>query len=527
MAIIGHKIAAACEDGTVGIYNSIAGVLRLSLSPGHPVQAVAGSPDGSTLFCTHERTPSITLWDVQTGGLIHTFPLKSQVKATAISLNGRYFACGLTNGSVNIWEVANRMERPVFGNGWPVMHLCWLAPEERLMIADLASLRIRDVVTRVVLYTLRITDQICGTAYSKKLNQLAITTSLGAESIITTIDPRTGASSASCRIQRRLSCLTFSHTTNEFVCRMLIPGLQLFNVSTKRWRQFDHPATISSVSMLATGTIVANSTASGIQLLNLDEGCAVSGELTTPALAVHPINEDSLITVIPVTRDHTILLELASMRQLIRIPVRGNPMDTTYYSPIPCASLANHMAVYCLKEGNKKILQLWKFGNELPEWTAETDERPLVARISPTGARLVTFHIVQDRYYFHVWDIGNGRFLASLQFDLPVPVFDVTFDLEDRFYSHHETFRISYVFVTSPDSIVRRGQLPLPFQPWERQFFVEDSHEWVVSGSRRVCWIPPGYIGSAEASYCWVGSSLVMAGQDGVLRKLSFRKSLL
>jgi len=365
MTTIGHGIAAGRDDGTVGIYDSITGVLRLSLSPEHPAEAVTGSPDGSMLFCTHFRGPSITLWDTQTGGLIHTFALRSRVTDTAVSLEGHYLTCGLSDGSVHFWEIANRMEGPAFGGGSPIIRLCWLTPEEQLVVADLLLVRIWNVVTGMVLYTITMLDPVCGTAYSQKLNQLAVVSSSGAESIITIIDPRTGASLASCRVRRRLSCLAFSQTTKELVCGMQTHGLQLFDVLTKRWRQFDHPATITSVFTLSNGTVVANSTGSGIHLLSPDEGCIPHRHPTTPTLAVYPTNEGEIITTIPITRDHVILLELASMRQLIRIPVRGDRMSLSNHTVVPCVSLANHMAVYCFSEGGKKNLQLWKFGDEL------------------------------------------------------------------------------------------------------------------------------------------------------------------
>ena len=60
MATFGHKIAAASDNGTVGIYDSDTGVLRLSLSLPDPAQAIQGSSDGSMLFCAH-KTPSITV----------------------------------------------------------------------------------------------------------------------------------------------------------------------------------------------------------------------------------------------------------------------------------------------------------------------------------------------------------------------------------------------------------------------------------------------------------------------------------
>jgi len=532
MTTIGHRIAAACDNGTVSVYDSTTGALRVSLNPAYPTEAVRGSPDGTILFCTHRESPSITLWDIQTGGLIHTFALESEVNDTAVSLNGRYLACGSSDGSVRFWEVANRMESPTFGNGLPVTHLCWLAPEELLAVANLASLRIWDVVARTVRYALRIPDSICGAAYSQKLNQLAIMANLGTESIITTIDSRTGVSSISCRIQQQLSCLAFSQTTKEIVCGMQTHGMQLFNIPMKRWRGFDHPATITSVSTLSNGIVVANSPGSGIQLLNLDSGYGPSGRPITPAVAVHSIDPDGIVAMFPATRDHIILLRATIMVRLTRIPTRGAFLaDNTV---VPCASLVHEMAVYCFIEGGKKYLQLWKFSRKLPEWFVETDELPLLARISPTGTRVVTFHTLTVDIHgcIYIRDTETGRILASLLTLDFVPL-DVTFDSfdsETRFYFHHTTYRIPYVLTPSvwpggPENLTIGGvPIPLWVQPRNSRFSVDDSHEWVVSDSQRICWIPPGYIGSIQASYCWAGSSLVMVGEDGALRRFTLRE---
>jgi WD40 repeat protein len=192
MAVIGRgstaKIAAARGDGTVDIYDSVAGVLKLSLRSPHPIQSMTGSPDGSILFCTHLENPSVALWDIQTGVLIHTFSLTMEAKGTAISLNGRYLACGLSDGTVNIWEVTKRTRRPAFESGSSITCLCWLVPEERLMVANETSVQVRDIVTGSLLFRLDMRDPVYGAGYSQKYNQLAIATSSGSWSFITTID---------------------------------------------------------------------------------------------------------------------------------------------------------------------------------------------------------------------------------------------------------------------------------------------------------------------------------------------------
>lgn len=138
------------------------------------------------------------------------------------------------------------------------------------------------------------------------------------------------------------------------------------------------------------------------------------------------------------------------------------------------------------------------------------------------------FHTTRGKNpaYVCIRDMGDGRLLAKLLFENPGPTcpLDITFDSENRFHSHHDTYRIPHIFVTSSEpgtpghSIVRREKLPLVLRPWKRHFSVYDSCEWVVNGSKRICWIPTGY------SYCWAESTLVMAGQDGTLRKFTFRE---
>lgn len=531
MTTIGHRIAAACDDGTVAIYDSVTGVLRLSLSPEDTIEEVAGSPDGSTIFCTHQSNPSITMWDIQTGGLIHTFMSKSRVIAAAISLEGRYLACGLFDGSVHSWEVANRMECSTFGGGFPVTHLCWLVPEEQLLVVNLSSLHIWDVVTGTALYTLSMPGPVCGTAYSQKLDQLVVATaSSGAKSIITTIDPRTCVSSTLSTIQRRLTCLTFSQTTKELVCGMETNGLQLFNISTKQWRQFDYPATITSVSTLSNRTVVVNARDSGIQLLNLDERYTPSRQLIAPMFRVYTFDDHRIIAIISVIEGCAMLLESTTMLPLLKIPLWGNRISIVH-AFILCASLENLIVIHCFEEKGRENMQLWRFGGGPPEWTVGVDGLPSIGRISPTSTQLVTFHIVYNEVCICIWDVGDGRLLKKLLLNCgPTLPLDITFDSEDQFYFHHQTYRIPYILVSLPGSdppnysIICGRQLDIAFQSPRRQFSLDDSCEWVVSGSQRICWIPPGYIWSAQESYCWAGSSLIMAGQDGMLRKLTFQE---
>jgi len=524
------KIAAACDDGTVRIYDSVTGVLRLSLSPPHSIQSMIGSPDGSILFCTHRESCSITLWDIQTGGLVHTFTLETEARDTAISLDGRYLACGLPNGTVKVWEVSSRKERPAFESGSSITCLCWLAPEERLMFANEMSIHIRDVVTgSVLVHSFEMQDLVCGATYSQKFNQLAVVTGSGIETSITIIDAQTGAFSASCRFQRRLSCFAFSQTTPELVCGMEARGLESISVSPWHRKCHDFPATVTSVLTLSNGTVVANLADSGIQLLILDEGYTPPQQVVPPALTVRPLDEGKIVTIVPTDRDRVILLEVATMSEVFTIPAQGGlliPIDRTV---IICASLENKIAVYCLAEGHNVMLQLWKPAYTYPQCTVRVDEQTHVCGISPTGTRLVTLHAASAEIHVRVWDARNGSLLAEFLPEnpgAPHPL-DITVYSEKTFCFHHDTHRILYTVTAELESggpnRLRICQ-KLPPSPG-RQYRVDDSHEWVVRGSERICWVPPGYIGSVQASHCWAGSSFFMVGQDGTLRSLTFQGS--
>ena len=55
-------------------------------------------------------------------------------------------------------------------------------------------------------------------------------------------------------------------------------------------------------------------------------------------------------------------------------------------------------------------------------------------------------------------------------------------------------------------------------------YTLDENLEWVVDAeSRKVCWLPPGYVSGIENGHFFVGSSIVMAGQDGTVRRLTFR----
>ena len=527
MAAFGCWIAAACSDGVVRIYDAVSGGLKQSLRPADPVKAVRGLPDGSALFCTHHGN-SVTLWDLQTGGLTRTFTFEEGVRNIAVSLKGRYVAFGFSNELVRLREVAKEVEGAIRGAS-PVTCFCWLEPEERLVIAEGESARIYDVVAGITVRSFTMACPIYAMVYSQKLDRLAVGTGLDLIfwGTIEIIDLQAGTTSTLSGIRECLPCFAFSQTTEELWCGMKFGGPRVFNFSTQKWTYLTNSDTMEFISPLQNGTLAVGSSLYGIQVLSRDDGGALSLRLSgVPAMRLFDQRRLINITSIDIQ-----LLETSTMSNLSTLDLKysvDNPMDRP---PILSASLENRVVVYCFQEGNNAHLALVKFGDKLPKWVVEIGRLPRAGEISPSGTRVVTIHEVeQGATRISVWDARDGRLQAKLLIDHPsssLPL--ITFDSETRFYSYAISHCIPYDLDVSSGAktthtITRREQQPWPELPGEGQYELDSRCEWVVSGSKRVCWIPPEYVRGWHGDYAWADSDeLFLVGQDRRLRKLSFR----
>ena len=530
------SIAAACEDGTARIYDSVTGVLRLSLRPEFPILEMIGLPDGSLLVCTHSGRPSITLWDIQTGGLVHTFILEREAKRATVSLKGRYLACETSRNTVSFWETASRKQLPDFLGKFEGHVPCWLAPEELIMVMYQGSAYIRNVVTKgPPVHKFEVPGSSHSAVYSQTFDQLVVVPlhTREADSFhsckeipLTILDGETGTSSTLFSEGESLPTIAFSQTTNQLVCGGGDPGLETVNISTGQWKHFKFPATAASVSALSNGTVVANFRGSGIQLLRLDQEHASPQRPTPPARTRYPLDGGRIIAIVPTNRGYVRLLESATLSQVLSIPTQIYPPFTTEHEGVVlCGSLEGRFAVSCFRQWDAGWLQMWKFSHQDPQWTERTDALASVGSISPACTRLVTFHNADSGSSIHVRDVHNGRFLAQISIGVPQPL-DITFDSEDLFYVYYDVHREPYVINTASrtdhsatHSITRGTKRQLRGQALGECYCLDGGREWVVCGSQRICWVPPGYVG---CNYYWVGSSLVMVGQDGTPRKLTF-----
>ena len=304
----------------------------------------------------------------------------------------------------------------------------------------------------------------------------------------------------------------------------------MVDISTGCWKHFDFPTTVASVSTLSNGTVVVNAAGSGIQMLRLGQEPS-SPQQPTPLLTAYPLDKGRIIATVPTTDDRIIFLGTATMSQVFSILTQKGLSVAAGHTVVLCASLENKIAVCCLKGWTNSGLGMWEFSHGYPQWTYSEPILPSVGNLSPAGTRLVTYGRDSDRRgCVGIWDMHCGKPSAWTETDDPPPI-DIIFDSEVRFYLYGNTHREPYVINTvsqtddpTIDSITRYTKQQLDGQVLEERYFLDDGREWVICGSKRICWVPPGYIGS---SHCWAGSSLVMVGQDGTLRKLTFLESLL
>ena len=555
MATFGHKIAAS-RDNTVDIYDSVTGVLGLFLNLLDPAQAICGSPDGSILFCAQE-SPKITAWDMQTGGLIHTYVTKRKAEDISVSSSGRYLACRLTFESVEVWEVANKTKGTAIWTSSSAFCSCWLEPEERLAVSNGASVDIWDIVAGTVLRSFAIECRARCMVYSHRLNQLAAIATLKPgdspnsgpwQDAMKIIKLQTNPPTASDWIHVDISCFAFSPTKEELVYGLKRHGLQLLNVSTGISERIEHPGMVKSVSYLKNGVVAANIAGSGIQLLSPHERHAPSQQPIVSAYKVDNFDQGRIIKALSTSHDHILLLETATMSQLFKIRAQGRiPLANFDETDILCASHENLVALSYTRGLPEGYLELWRFHEDVGIWGVQVAGRPKISRISPAAVRLITLHTTDLLSHVYVWNAKSGELDGRL-YHVPSPL-DIEFTSDTEFCLHYDNHCASYT--VSSQGLDLRSRTTHPLLPKRsqqgRHLDVDDTQEWVVSGSKRVCWIPQGYIRLPDPtfsrgdsywipreyrpldpivydgdSYCWAGSALVMAGQDGMLRKLAF-----
>ena len=557
VAVAGQRIAAVCEDNTVNLYDAVTGVIRLSLNAPRRVTKVEGSPDGSVLFCAHRHAREITLWDTQTGGLIHTFTAKFEIGDIAVSLAGKYLATCSSDGTFRFWEVENRCGGSRF-LGEPVICICWLEPEDQVALALKGTVVVLEITTGRTLHTFPIGESVRGVAFSAGKRRLAVWLASGIESTIVVINISLGLTLVSSHPLAHLSSFTFSGDGDRVVCAVEAGNLRFFyiTISTPNWHDCpSHLGTVNSIGLLRSGHLVVN-VGDSIQLLAADYAQPYGTSPDPEISCVHPLDNGRAICALSRDREdaNLSLLDVETMETLANYRIGTGGMDPSSTLPIVCVSVDQGIAVLCFPEFGGFVLGLQAIGSNLPKWENSVPRPVLFGAVSPDGENLVTIRRGKDsgweihaRKLLYGGLIGNPirmdepprkiEFTSETQFyveyDMKVrkaPTFSPPppgFDAQDypQDYSSHP-MRRSFALVSPKSwSELKLQELPGRWIPPTPSYGLDENLEWVVDAkSRRVCWLPPGYISGTENGHYFVGSSIVMVGQGGILRRLTFRK---
>ena len=634
VAVAGRRVVAVCSDNTVNVYDAVTGVLRLSLDPPQQVTKAEGSPDGSILFFAHQRAHEITVWDTQTGGLIHTLTTMSDINDIAVSSNGTYLGSCLSNRMLQFWDLESR-----YGGSHSldqvVVRICWLEPDGQVALADEGAIVILEVTTGKILRRCRLEGRVQELTFSAHRHRLAVALVWETEGKVMTLDTRTGVMSRSPNTLHDLFCLTFSDDGSRVICGTDTGHLLSYNPETSfTWdHHLKHLGTIHSMNVLRGGRLVVNSGES-IQLLGSEYARPSTTSLGLGTSHVYQVDNK----IYGSSEDHTNakVLHMETMKTLTHHRPEFDQFDASRTPRLLCASTSHDITIFRLWKRNGSALTRFGIGQTYPTWEQLSSRPVLLGALSPHGWYIVTVSGGEDPSGGGDWELciretRSGNVLNEIPFILTGrPPSKIAFTSEKQFYTeerrvfstppldedesdceviheddcedkrvqarlipraimpkqpgaHHTGHRARKPVTRRPDEImisttnsegqphtgVRHGEYRIrkffslkiqpPLIPWPpltpspsstpwppstplsrveieevpgeeilpglRSYSLDDSLEWVVDAeSRRVCWLPPGYVTGIEDGHFFVGSSLVTAGQDGIVRKLTFRE---
>ena len=321
----------------------------------------------------------------------------------------------------------------------------------------------------------------------------------------------------------------------EIACITLPNGVQSFDIESHNWT--NNPPLLGAATSVAVSlnrNLVVQ-TKDSIQIFSVDvlTSREVRNDVRPPH--VYPLGKKYIICVTQPDR-HLTLLELETLREL-RPDDDTLPFGSFLPNQAPSAR-ASFCPGLVAKIHIPAVMHAWRSGTPLPGWVDAADYIGSwkLYGLSPACTEIVAV-IVHERLRLQellVKDVEHGDRLACIDLkdeDLGGgKVYDIIFDSETRFHLKidrpGQRVQIPYDITATPSgrfshTITRGEPMPLPEPPYT----LDTNCEWVLDAqSRKICWIPPGNIRKGKDGHLWVGSSLVMVGDDGVLRKISFRE---
>jgi WD40 repeat protein len=550
IATSAQRIIAACEDIT-NVYDAVTFALQQSLRIPEPVTKAQCSPDDYTLFFAHSH--SVTMWDVQTGGLTHTFTTWSDITDIAVSTTGDHIACGSSNGSVTFWNTHTKEKGKGFGNRRPVVALLWLS-SRKLAVATqgigydhdidanyskpLDTFHVFGDTWGLVRSPLGRGEYLVGVLESGKRipwnsNFLKVTPSEEGPAQERQ-EPKHLFQWSLTRPGEKLSAPTVAGK----VIACITPPRGVLSFDTQSRDSMGKPPPLDAATSVAVSlnrNLVAQ-TEDSIQIFSLDVLKVRGARNTARSSHVYSLGGKHIISLLQPDQRLTIL-DLRTLRELDPHD-KITSLESLLASRSPSA-LASFSRGLVAEFGISMVTQAWRSGVPLPERAEAADEDPPLSGLSPDYTLIVTFY-GSPRWELRVKDANDGTILA----ELPLgdggsevgtgEVYDVTFDWTTRFHlkidGPGQHVQIPYDVIPSPSgshshTIAKGEPVPLSEPRVIPPYRLDANCEWVIDAtSRKICWVSPGNVRRGNGGHFWVGLSLVMVGDDGVVRKLSFRE---
>ena len=532
----GQRIIAACKD-IVNIYDAVTFVLQQSLHTPEPVTKTQDSLDGSVLFFVHSF--SVTMLDVQTGGLINTFTAQSKVNDIAISAT--HVTCGSSDGSVILWDIhTTELETKVFGEGPPVVSIYWKSALE-LVVVTQNSICIWN--TTGTLEKLIILGEVWGAVYLSDRSEFLVGVLWPGASNFRSIKYKNGHLSKSSEppMQRVPGQLMYPLLVDKDIACIASPnGVRLFNTVFSGWTS-NNPLLDAATSIaISLNRNLVVQTRDSIQIFPID--ILTSGKAQENRLLSHiyPLGENHIVCILP--GRHLIVLQLEDLQIL------GNIRPVSLFKNKLGAAHASFGYGPVAEAGFPLVVKIWQSGTLLPEQPEAAEEGTPLCGWSPECTRIAKVYSSpqQELHVIGVKDRKPERSLPdprdrtilaklSLEGDnLGMgEVYDITFDSERRFHlkidGPGQHIQVPYDIITQPSggyshTIVRGEPLSLSEPRVMPPYTLDANCEWVLDAkSRKVCWIPPENLRRSHGNHFWAGLSLLMLGDDSVVRKLTFK----
>ena len=496
------------------------------------------------------------MWDIQTGGLIHTFT-KSEVNDIAVSTSGDHIACGSSNDSVAFWNIRTKKEGKNFGNGQPVVTICWMSPQ-KLAVATHNSLYICNITAGETLDSLSLPNHVWGMVYFGDEDEFLVGTLQSGRGkdqelcLFETIshrrpEPLEKRQSMIHRgrlVRRRIyrgrqspthpgQLMRPTTVGKEIVCMTPPNGVQSFSPKSYTWT--NKPPLLgaaTSVTVSLNRNLVVQ-TKDSIQIFSIDVLTSQEVENDVPPSQVYSLGKNYILRVFEPTR-HLALLESETLKEL-RPEDETLPFRKLLYDrePSTCPSFCPGLVA---KFDISETIRAWLLGASLPELIEVVNEDRLepLRGLSPACTTMVTIYN-RDTWAIRVHGTKNGEPLTGLKYDdlEGGEVYDITFDSETRFYlkidGPEQHIQIPYDLTPSSGPWrykITKGEPMSLSEPRARSPYTLDVNcEWVLdANSRKICWISPGNLRRGDGGHFWNGLSLIMVGDDGVVRKISFKE---